>query len=86
MKNYHIGIASILLEVIVIIKKTDDIVKEIKKIQNQKNITDEKLAYYAGVSKATVSHLLSGKSQEFTFKTLLKLAKGLDCTLDLSFK
>ena len=67
------------------IKNVSDVVKEIRRVQKEAGITDEKIAFYGNLSKATVSALLSGKSKEFSLKTVLKIAKALECDLDLSF-
>ena len=69
-----------------LIKNNSDLIREIRRVQKEKNITDEKIAFYGNLSKGTVSQLMTGASKEFTFKTILKIAKALDCDLELSFK
>ncbi len=69
-----------------LIKNTSDLIREIRRVQKEKNITDEKIAFYGNLSKGTVSQLLSGTSKEFAFKTIIKIAKALDCELEIHFK
>ncbi len=69
-----------------IVKRTQDLIKEVRRIQKKKGLTDEKIAFYGNLSKGTVSQLLSGQSKDFTFRTIIKIAKALDCALDLSFR
>lgn len=68
------------------IRKVRDVLSEIKQVQKEKGMTDEKIAFYGNLSKSTISDLLSGKAEEFTFKTLLKVAKALDCELEVELK
>lgn len=65
--------------------KPHDIVKEIRRVQQKRDLTDEKIAFYAGLSKGTVSQLLRGNSRQFTLQTIIKIAKALDCRLDITF-
>ncbi len=59
------------------IKTSKDLVKEIRRAQKEAGLTDEKVAFFGGLSKATVSQLLSGKSKDFSFRSVLKIAKAL---------
>ena len=68
------------------VKKVEDLIEEIRKVQKKAGLTDEKIAFYGNLSKSTVSQLLSGKSKEFTFQTLLQVAEALDCELEINFE
>lgn len=68
------------------IRKVRDVVSEIRRVQRESGMTDEKIAFYGNLSKSTVSDLLSGKAEEFTFKTLLKVAKAMDCELEVELR
>lgn len=68
------------------IRSIKDLIREIRKAQGDVELTDEKIAFYGGLSKGTVSQLLSGSSKDFAFRTVLKIAKALDCELEVSFK
>lgn len=53
--------------------------KHLKQIMEQMNLTQTQLAADSGLSKASISQLLSGK-QKPTDKTLHKLAQALECS------
>ena len=45
-------------------------------------LTNEKLANMTGLPVNTISRIASGATKEPTLKTLKKIAKALDCTID----
>ena len=45
-------------------------------------LTNEKLANMSGLPVNTISRIASGATKEPTLKTLKKIAKALDCTID----
>lgn len=53
--------------------------KHLKQIMEQKNLTQTQLATRSGLSKASISQLLSGK-QNPTERALHKLAHALECS------
>ena len=68
------------------IKTAKDLIKEIRRVQDESDLTDEKIAFYGNLSKGTVSQLLSGSSKDFSFRTVMKIAKALDCDLEVSLR
>lgn len=57
----------------------------IKELRDQARLTQEELSAKSGVSRAIISNLESGKDTSTTMKTLSKLAKALNTTLDQLF-
>lgn len=57
----------------------------IKELREEKNLSQAKLAEKSGVSRTIISNLENGQSTSMTMKTLNKLAKALDTTLDQLF-
>lgn len=57
----------------------------IKELREEKNLSQAKLAEKSGVSRTIISNLENGQSTSTTMKTLNKLAKALDTTLDQLF-
>ncbi len=57
----------------------------IKELRESCNMTQEELAERSGVSRGTISALESGEDKTTTTKTLLKLAKALNSTVDRLF-
>lgn len=55
--------------------------ENLRKLRNERHITQQDLANVSGVSKETISKIESGK-QNATSTSLVKLAKGLGCTVD----
>lgn len=57
----------------------------IKELREARNMTQEELSEKSGVSRGTICALEKGEERTTTTKTLLKLAKALDSTLDQLF-
>ena len=58
---------------------------KIKEKRKEKNMTQEELAAKSGVSRATISGLDNGTVRATSSKTLVKLARALDTTVDQIF-
>lgn len=58
---------------------------KIKEKRKEKNMTQEELSAKSGVSRTTISGLENGTVRATTSKTLLKLARALDTTVDQIF-
>lgn len=58
---------------------------KIKEKRKEKNMTQEELAAKSGVSRATISGLENGTVRATSSKTLVKLARALDTTVDQIF-
>lgn len=58
---------------------------KIKEKREQKRMTQEELSAKSGVCRATISGLENGTLRATTTKTLVKLAKALDTTVDQIF-
>jgi transcriptional regulator with XRE-family HTH domain len=54
----------------------------IKKLRNQKKLSQDKLARLADIPYNTLVKIESGKSNNPTFETLSKLADALDVSID----
>jgi transcriptional regulator with XRE-family HTH domain len=59
-----------------------NISKTLRKLREQKGLTQEKLARLADVSNNTVIKIEAGKNQNPTLETLKRLAKALDISVD----
>lgn len=57
----------------------------LKQIREQKGITQESLAAKSGVSRATIAALETGNERNTTSKTLSKLARALDVSVNELF-
>ena len=57
----------------------------IRELREGKNMTQEELSNKSGVSRGTISALENGDQYTTTTKTLLKIAKALDATVDQLF-
>lgn len=57
----------------------------IKELREQARLTQEELSQKSGVSRAIISGLESGRETSTTMKTLGKLAKALNTSLDQLF-
>lgn len=57
----------------------------IKEFREALNMTQEELAKKSGVSRGTISAMENGISKETTTKTLMKLARALDTSVDNIF-
>ena len=57
----------------------------IKDLREEKGMTQEDLSEKSGVSRGTISALENGDERTTTTKTLLKIAKALDTTVDQLF-
>ena len=55
---------------------------KIKEKRSEKKMTQEQLAQKSGVCRTTIAALESGADRTTTTKTLLKIAKALDTTVD----
>ena len=58
---------------------------KIKQVRESKNMTQEELAAKSGVSRGTIIALESGCFKNTTTKTLLKIAKALETSVDAIF-
>lgn len=58
---------------------------KIKEKRKEKKMTQEELATKSGVSRATISGLENGTVRATSSKTLVKLARALDTTVDQIF-
>ncbi|MCD7820985.1 MAG: helix-turn-helix transcriptional regulator [Clostridiales bacterium] len=54
-------------------------VYKIKELRKEKGLTQEELAEKAGVSRAILSGLESGRIEVTTTRTLMRIAKALNC-------
>lgn len=55
----------------------------LSKLLSEKNIQQQELAKQSGLTKATISRLISGsRGKRTSFETLSKLAKGLNMSVD----
>lgn len=59
-----------------------NISKTLRKLREQKGLTQEKLARLADVSNNTVIKIEAGKNENPTLDTLKKLANALDISVD----
>ena len=57
----------------------------IKELRESMNMTQAELSEKSGISRGTISALESNTMRETTTKTLLKIAKALDSTVDQLF-
>ena len=57
----------------------------IKDLREEKGMTQEDLSEKSGVSRGTISALENGIERTTTTKTLLKIAKALETTVDQLF-
>ncbi len=64
----------------------NDIIKMIKHIQVEYNISNNDIAANLGKSKQTVSNLLNGRQTNITLDTLLNLCNAVDCELEINIK
>lgn len=58
---------------------------KIKEVREGKNMTQDELSKKSGVSRGTISALENGTSRSTTTKTLTKIARALDTTVDALF-
>lgn len=58
---------------------------KIKEMRDAKGMTQEELSEKSGVSRVTISGLENGTERNTTSKTLVKIARALDCTVDQIF-
>lgn len=58
---------------------------KIREMRDEKRMTQEQLAKKSGVSRATIAALENGTDRTTTTKTLLKIAKALETTVDALF-
>lgn len=58
---------------------------KVKEFREKKKLTQEELSEKSGVSRTIISAMESGKDVTTTTKTLLKIAKALDTTVDAIF-
>ena len=64
----------------------NDIIKMIKHIQVEYNMSNNDIAANLGKSKQTVSNLLNGRQTNITLDTLLNLCNAVDCELEINIK
>ena len=72
-------------------KSREAVVIRLEKIQNQRGMSPNQLAYIAGVHPSTVKSIMSGESKNPGIVTIKKLCDGLDVSfydffVDLMFK
>ncbi|WP_027398969.1 helix-turn-helix domain-containing protein [Anaerovorax odorimutans] len=60
---------------------SDAIIKRLKELCADRNITINKLATLSGITQSTVDNLMRGTTKNPKLKTLHKLAVGLDMTI-----
>lgn len=60
---------------------SDVIVKRLKELCFEKEITVNKLSTLSGITQSTVENIIAGKTKNPKLKTLHKLALGLDMTV-----
>ena len=58
---------------------------KIKEMREAQGMTQEELSDKSGVSRVTISGLENGTERNTTSKTLVKIARALDCTVDQIF-
>lgn len=58
---------------------------KIKEIRESKRMTQDELAKKSGISRGTISALENGHEKTSTTKTLEKIAKALDSSIDQIF-
>lgn len=58
---------------------------KIKEMREAKGMTQEELEAKSGVSRVTISGLENGTERNTTSKTLVKIARALDCTIEQIF-
>lgn len=58
---------------------------KIKELREAKKMTQEELSEKSGVSRGTISALENGTERSTMSKTLVKIARALDTTLDKIF-
>ena len=58
---------------------------KIKEVRKSMKMTQEELAEKSGVSRGTISALEDGSTRTTTTKTLFKIAKALNTTVDAIF-
>lgn len=57
------------------------VVKRIRELCHEKNITPNALSYLAGVSQSTIKSILNGESKNPGIVTIKKLCDGLDVSI-----
>lgn len=57
----------------------------VKELRESLHLTQEELAAKSGVSRITIALIESGTTKNASSKTLLKLAKALETTIDCLF-
>lgn len=57
----------------------------IREFREAKNMTQEELARRSGVSRGTISAMENGADKQTTTKTLVKIARALDTSVDNIF-
>ncbi len=57
----------------------------IKEIRQKQGMSQQELSEKSGVSRAIISNLESGKTEQTTVRTLLKIARALESTVDEIF-
>lgn len=60
---------------------SDAIIKRLRQLCVERDITVNKLATLSGITQSTVENLMAGKTKNPKLKTLHKLAVGLDMTV-----
>lgn len=60
---------------------SEAIIKRIKELCKDRNITVNKLATLSGITQSTLENLVSGNTKNPKLKTLHKIATGLDITV-----
>ena len=58
---------------------------KVREYREKMNMTQEELAKKSGVSRVTISSIESGRAENTTSKTLLRIATALNATVDEIF-
>lgn len=66
--------------------KLSNLPKIVKKLREEKGLSQEKLARLADVSNNTIVNIEAGKQINPTIETLMKIAKALDKNIDIFLK
>lgn len=63
-------------------KSTNSLSTTVKKLREQKKLSQEKLAHLANVSNNTIVNIEAGKQKNPTLDTLKKISKALDVSIN----
>ncbi|MCR4781395.1 MAG: helix-turn-helix domain-containing protein [Lachnospiraceae bacterium] len=60
---------------------SDVIIRRLKQLCDERNITTNRLATRSGITQSTVENIMAGKTKNPKLKTLHKLSQGLNMTV-----